>query len=280
MVVHIDYKKTARVVQRFGNIQQLVEQTLDPMVSAYFKNTAQTKTLIELLQERTDVQTRALADMRAKFAEYNLELQEVLIGTPRSPVGDTQIEVILAQLRDREIARERIETYERQQEAAIKKRTLREAEAVSAQQRGLTESKIAIDIAENNDQAEVKKLSRQGEAEAARTVRVAMADAGRIKAIGAANANRIELKGAATALTAKAQVEAFGGAEIRLAQEIATQITNAVAKSGMPVVPSAVVGSSLNGDGNAIDAIAAMVLSGQSLGRNMTAARVEGGLRN
>ena len=91
----------AGVVQRFGNIQQLVEQTLDPMVSAYFKNTAQTKTLIKLLQESTNVQTRALADMRAKFAEYNLELQEVLIGTPRSPVGDTQIEVILAQLRDR-----------------------------------------------------------------------------------------------------------------------------------------------------------------------------------
>jgi hypothetical protein len=151
---------------------------------------------------------------------------------------------------------------------------------VSAQQRGLTESKIAIDIAENNGQAEVKKLSRQGEAEAARTVRVAMADAGRIKAIGAANANRIELEGAATALAAKAQVEAFGGAEIRLAQEIATQITNAVAKSGMPVVPSVVVGNGINGGGNAIDAIAAMVLCGQALGRNMTAARVEGGLRN
>lgn len=280
VVVHIDYKKAARVVQRFGNIQQLVEQTLDPMVSAYFKNTAQTKTLIELLQERTDVQTRALADMRAKFAEYNLELQEVLIGTPRSPVGDTQIEVILAQLRERQIARERIETYERQQEAAIKERTLREAEAVSAQQRGLTESKIAIDIAENNGQAEVKKQSRQGEAEAARIVSVANAEAGKIKAIGAANANRIELEGAATALAAKAQVEAFGGAEIRLAQEIASQITNAVAKSGMPVVPNVVVGNGVNGGGNAIDAIAAMVLSGQALGRNMTALRAEGGARN
>ena len=69
VVVHIYYKKAARVVQCFGNIQQLIEQTLDPIVSAYFKNTAQTNTLIELLQERTDVQTRALADMRAKFAE-------------------------------------------------------------------------------------------------------------------------------------------------------------------------------------------------------------------
>ncbi len=53
VVVHIDYMKAPFVVQRFGDIKRLVEQTLDPMVSAFFKNIAQTKTLIELLQERT-----------------------------------------------------------------------------------------------------------------------------------------------------------------------------------------------------------------------------------
>ena len=35
-------------IQRFGDIKQLVEQTLDPMVSAYFKNVGQTRTLIQL----------------------------------------------------------------------------------------------------------------------------------------------------------------------------------------------------------------------------------------
>jgi uncharacterized membrane protein YqiK len=149
VVVHIDYKKASRVIQRFGNIQQLVEQTLDPMVSAYFKNTAQTKTLIELLQDRAEIQMHALGDMREKFAMYNLELQEVLIGTPQSPAGDKQIETILTQLRDRQIAREKLETYQRQEEAATRERSLREAEAVAAQQRGLTESKIAIGIADD-----------------------------------------------------------------------------------------------------------------------------------
>src|SRR6185437_3050562 len=51
VVVHIDYKK-ARVVQRFGDVKKLVEQTLDPMVAAYFKNVGQTRTLIQLLQDR------------------------------------------------------------------------------------------------------------------------------------------------------------------------------------------------------------------------------------
>ena len=54
--MHIDYKKAPLVIQRFGDVKKLVEQTLDPMVSAYFKNIGQTKTLIELLQERSDIQ--------------------------------------------------------------------------------------------------------------------------------------------------------------------------------------------------------------------------------
>ena len=50
MVVHIDYRKAPLVIQRFGDVKRLVEQTLDPMVSAYFKNIGQTRTLIQLLR--------------------------------------------------------------------------------------------------------------------------------------------------------------------------------------------------------------------------------------
>ena len=49
--------------------------------------------------------------MREKFAHYNLELEEVLIGTPSSSAGDQKIEQILTQLRARQIAEEQIETY-------------------------------------------------------------------------------------------------------------------------------------------------------------------------
>ncbi|MEO6689213.1 MAG: SPFH domain-containing protein [Dokdonella sp.] len=277
VVVHIDYKKAARVIQRFGDVQKLVEQTLDPMVSAYFKNTAQTKTLIELLQQRADIQGQALAEMKAKFAMYNLELQEVLIGTPRSSAGaNDQIENILVQLRDRQVAREQVETYARQEEAAVKERTLREAEAVAAQQKGLTQSRIAIEMAENKGLAEVKTQTRQGEADAAKIRNVAFADAERIRAIGAANANRIQLEGEATALAAQKQVEAFGGPEIRLAQEIASQITHAIAEAKLQVVPQVLVG----GDGrnsNAIEAITAMVMAA---GQDLRLRNKEGATRN
>ena len=267
VVVHIDYKKAAKVIQRFGDVQKLVEQTLDPMVSAYFKNTAQTKTLIELLQQRSEIQVSALKEMKEKFTAYNLELQEVLIGTPKSPVGNGQIETMLVQLRDRQIAREQMETYERQEAAAVKERTLREAAAVAAQQKSLTESRIAIEIAENNGLAQVKTQTRQGEADAAKIRNIAVAEADRIKAIGAANANRIELEGAATALAAQKQVEAYGGPEIRLAQEISAQITKAIADAKLPVVPQVVVGAN-GGNTNAIEAITAMIMAAGQEFRN------------
>src|SRR5690349_2165105 len=138
VVVHIDYRKAPLVIQRFGDIQKLVEQTLDPMVSAYFKNVAQTRTLIQLLQDRANIQAIALGEMKEKFAHYNLELEEVLIGTPTSSKGDQRIEEILIQLRTRQIALEQIETYARQEQAAVKERDLREAEARARQQQQLT----------------------------------------------------------------------------------------------------------------------------------------------
>jgi len=106
----------------------------------------------------------------------------------------------------------------------------------------------------------VKTQTRQGEADAAKIRNVAMADAERIKAIGAANANRIELEGEATARAAHKQVEAYGGPEIRLAQEISAQITRAIAEGKLPVVPQILVGGDGKGS-NAIEAITAMILA-------------------
>ncbi len=67
VVLHIDYRKAPYVIQRFGDIKMLVDQTLDPMVSAYFKNIGQSKTLIQLLQERSEIQDIAATQMKYKF---------------------------------------------------------------------------------------------------------------------------------------------------------------------------------------------------------------------
>ena len=161
MVIHIDYQKAPLVIQRFGDVKRLVEQTLDPMVSAYFKNIGQTRTLIQLIQERSEIQRTSSQEMKEKFAHYNLELEEVLIGTPSCTGDDKQIEIILNQLRARQIAVEQIETYARQETAAAKERELREAQARAEQQRNITESELSITVQTNQGKAEYQRALQQ-----------------------------------------------------------------------------------------------------------------------
>ena len=102
--------------------------------------------------------------MKAKFGVYSLELQEVLIGTPRpNSGGDDQIERILTQLRQRQIADEQVGAYERQKLAAQKERELREAEALAKQQTAITESQLSIQVQQNAGRANLARSEQEAE---------------------------------------------------------------------------------------------------------------------
>jgi uncharacterized membrane protein YqiK len=249
VVVHIDYRKAPLVIQRFGDIKKLVEQTLDPMVSAYFKNIGQTRTLIQLIQERSDIQQIAGQQMKEKFGQYNLELQEVLIGTPTSGAPGGQIEQILLQLRSRQIATEQVETYNRQQMAAVKERELREAEARAKQQTNITESELSIVVQANNGKADVARAQQEAVkiqtiagAEANRITVLGQGEAGKVLALAGADAQRAARVGVAQALAIEEQVRAYGGPRFQLTQMVMNRFSEAIQASGVDVVPRVVVG--------------------------------------
>ena len=261
VVMHIDYKQAPWVIQRFGDINMLVNQSLDPLVSAYFKDVAQTKTLIELIQERSAIRERAVSEMRDKFQKYNLQLEEVLIGTPKSPVADVQIENILMQLRERQIAEEKKVTYQKQQSAAESEKSLREAQAIAEQQSFLSKSKIQIEIEGNNGAA----LASKAEQEANQIIALARANASKIRLEGEAQASKESNVGLAIAQAIDAQVKAYGGAEYRVIQEVADKLTDAIKNSKVDIVPKTVVnmggsgsqdsGNSSNGSSTIMDTL-------------------------
>jgi uncharacterized membrane protein YqiK len=243
VVVHIDYKKAPLVIQRFGDIKRLVEQTLDPMVAAYFKNIGQTRTLIQLLQDRANIQLQASAEMKVRFAHYNLELEEVLIGTPTSGQGQ-QTEQILAQLRTRQIAEEQVDTYSRQERAAVKERELREVEAKARQQQQLTESEIAIAIQGNQGKADLARAQQKAAeiqtlsaAEAERTRILAEGEAKKVRALAEAEAERAARVGIAQALAVDEQVRAYGGPQFQLLQQVMNRFAEAIETAKVDVVP-------------------------------------------
>ena len=257
VVMHIDYKQAPWVIQRFGDINMLVNQSLDPLVSAYFKDVAQTKTIIELIQERSEIRERAVLEMREKFNKYNLQLEEVLIGTPKPSVGDIQIENILTQLRERQIAEEKKVTYQKQQQAAESEKSLREAEATAEQQSFLTKSKIQIEIEGNAGAA----LASKAEQEANQIIALAKANNARIRLEGEAEASKESNVGLAKAQAIDAQVKAYGGAEFRVIQEVTDKLTDAIKQTKVDIVPRTIVnmggsdGSGNGGSGTVLDAL-------------------------
>jgi uncharacterized membrane protein YqiK len=259
VVLHIDYRKAPLVIQRFGDIKRLVDQTLDPMVAAYFKNIGQTRTLIQLIQERSQIQDQSSQDMKTRFAHYNLELEEVLIGTPAASATDRKIEEILAQLRDRQIAVEQIETYTRKEAAAGKERELRQAESIAKQQTALTESEISITIQSNEGKAAFQR---------------SLQDAAKIKALAEAEAERDARTGIARALAIEEQVRAYGGPQFQVLQQALDRFSAAIEKAGVDIVPKMVIHNGSNGDGNggsnsAFEGLMAMLLS-EKLGVNLS----------
>jgi uncharacterized membrane protein YqiK len=271
VVVHIDYKKAPLVIQQFGDVKKLVEQTLDPMVSAFFKNIGQTKTLIQLLQDRSEIQRRSSEDMKAKFAAYNLELKEVLIGTPASQPNDRAIEQILTQLRARQIAEEQVETYAQQEKASVKERELREAEARARQQTAITESELSITVQSNAGKAEYQRSLQQAaqiralaEAEADKVKLLASGDAQRVRALGEAEADRAARVGVGQAMAIEEQVRAYGGPQLQLTREVMNRFAEAIETSRVDVVPKIVVGGAGGAGGNTgslLESLLAVLLS-------------------
>lgn len=269
VVVHIDYRKAPLVVQRFGDIKRLVDQTLDPMVSAYFKNTGQTKTLIELLQERSAIQEKAGVDMKGRFEAYNLELQEVLIGTPHGNTGDAsgqRIDTILNQLRDRQVAKEQMETYDQQQHAADKERTLREAQARTQIQTELTKSEINVKIKTNEGDAAIAAATKESQvininADAERKRQIAVGE-------GKAAATESVGKAEASAIRAKAEALTGEGARMQIINDLGKQFADALREGQIAIVPKIALGAD---SGNALSTLAqlANAFVADNLGRNL-----------
>src|SRR5262245_24470150 len=163
VVVHIDYQRAPNVIQRFGDVKKLITQTLDPLLSAYFRDIAHKKTMLELLHDRDLIQTEAREELRRKFHDFDIECVDVLIGKPDTDEKDGKIESLLEQLRQRQLSIEQMETYQRQREASEKRRELAEAQAQADMQTSLTNARVKAQIAESEGEADLQRARKQAD---------------------------------------------------------------------------------------------------------------------
>jgi len=258
VVVHIDYQKAPSVIQRFGDVKKLITQTLDPMLSAYFRDVAHKKTMLELLHMRDAIQAESREELRRKFLDFDIECVDVLIGKPDTAEAGGKIETLLEQLRIRQLSIEQLETYERQRVASDKQRTLNDAQAQTAMQTQLTNSQVQIRIAESQGEADLARARKQAEqtvvnaeAELARARRqaeqmvvLAQAESQQKILAGRGEAQRVMQVGLSEATVLLRKIASFGDPRLYALSVITEQLTH----SDQPLVPERIFMAGGNGD--------------------------------
>src|SRR6185295_18028173 len=158
------------VVQRFGDVRRLITQTLDPILTSYFRDVAQSSHMLELLTHREDIQRRATEELGKRFKEFDINCIAVLIGRPESKMDSENvdpIERLFDQLRMRRLAEEQISTFAKQEEAAQKQKELNNAKAAAEKQTELTQTKINIEVSANKGEAQLAEAQRMAKREIA-----------------------------------------------------------------------------------------------------------------
>ena len=249
VVVHIDYQKAPNVIQRFGDVKKLITQTLDPMLSAYFRDVAHKRTMLDLLQQRDSIQHEARDELRRKFGEFDIECVDVLIGKPDTAEagGSGKIETLLEQLRLRQLSIEQVETFGRQVTAAEKLKNLNEAQAVAEMQKQLTNSLVQVTIAENEGEAALARAKKQAE----QMVVTAEAESQQRVLAGRGEGSRILQVGISEASVLLRKIQSFSDPRLYAL----AQVSERLSKSTQPLVPERVfiaggTGAGSPGDGS------------------------------
>lgn len=241
-IIHVSRTNAPKVIARFGNMNNLVTQVLEPLIGNYFRNSAQKSDVIDFLLKRSERQTEAKGHIEHALSEYDVQAVDSLIGDIVPP------EELMKTLTDRKVAQQQQVTYETQRQAEAGRQTLEEQTALADTRKEVVAAERRVTVAEQDAKAAVNKAT--GEAEA-KTIN-AKADAEVIITVGNAQATKVNAVGGAEADVLKRKAEYVGPAAYAL-----MEIAKDLAASGVKLVPEIMVSGS-GGDnkgGGIVDAL-------------------------
>jgi len=260
LVVHIDYEKAPSVVQRFGDVRRLISQTLDPILSAYFRDVAQSSNMLDLLTKREEIQQRATENLGKRFQEYDINCIAVMIGRPETQVpagGEDPIERLFDQLRARRLAEEQKATYGKQQEAQAQLQELNMATAQAAKQTELTGTKVDIEISANRGEAQLAEAERLARRDVAR----AEGESRSQELLGRGQAAKVAQVGLSEAAVFLQKIKAYGDPRLFALSTVSDFFAN----SAQPIVPERllIMGGGGEGEGGGGASLAGTNVFGQ-----------------
>jgi uncharacterized membrane protein YqiK len=211
-IIHIPTTEAPKVIARFGNMNNLVSQVLEPTIGNYFRNSAQDSDVIAFLGTRKERQQSARDHIGKVLEQYNVYGVDTLIGDIVPP------ESLMKTLTDRKLAEEQKITYDTEKKAQETRQTLEKETAIADIQKEIVKADQGVLIAERIADASVKKATGdansvrlQANAEADRVKLLASGEAERTRVLAKADSEKIELLAKAEAekisLTGNAEAE-------------------------------------------------------------------------
>jgi len=267
-IIHIPTTEAPKVIARFGNMNNLVSQVLEPTIGNYFRNSAQDSDVIAFLGTRKERQQSAKDHIGKVLEQYNVYGVDTLIGDIVPP------ESLMKTLTDRKLAEEQKITYDTEKKTQETRQLLEKETAIADIQKEIVKADQGVLIAERIADASVKKATGdansvrlQANAEADRLKLIASGDAERIRLLAKADSEKIELLakaeaekisvtgnaeaekilaiGKSNAESYKLSVSAMGGdnfTQLKVMESIATQ--------NVKIMPDVLIGGGNNESGN------------------------------
>ena len=255
-IIHIPMVEASKVIARFGNMNNLVSQVLEPTIGNYFRNSAQDSDVISFLSTRKERQASAKQHINAVLDQYNVNGVDTLIGDIVPP------ESLMKTLTDRKLAEEQKVTYDTQRMAQETRQNLEKQTAIADIQKQIVQADQGVQIAERVADAAVKKaggdaasVRLNASAEAERTKVLADAEARRIALTGNAEAEKILAIGKANAESYQLQVNAMGGDNFTR-----TKIAEIIGKDKVKVMPDILITGGDGGSNGALSGLLGMKL--------------------
>lgn len=189
VIIHISMSNAPKVIANLGSVENLVSDVLEPAISSHFRNSAQKVNALELLSTRSEINEAAEKHIAEVLRKHNVEAINTLIADIVIPerLADT--------VRDRQIAEQQDQTYQRQMKTEETRKDLEKATAEANLEAKIVESQRSIGI--NKNEAEAVREKANGEAEATKVK--AKADAENRKVLAEADAQATKLKAGADA---------------------------------------------------------------------------------
>ncbi len=186
----IEKQNAPKVVATVGNDELVLNKLITPSVRASFRNNAEQVKALDYVQNRSKQEQQSTSELKEELAQYGIDILAVRIGD----IGDEKtLGELLKTQTDREIARQKQETFKEEQKAAEQEKQLTRTKQEAEEEKTLATASYAVKVAEQRKQQMI--IDAQAEAEKVKTVAQAQAEAYKkvSEVLGSDNAALLEI---------------------------------------------------------------------------------------